>query len=212
MSSQEYVWRPVQPASAHSSRRSTTRTQVAVACGAGRPCRDRRGGGGRLRPQPLDRLVGTSPADALPRAVTPRGDLMDLEKTTIKIYNDAKPSVVHITALTEQQGAFGLNVQEVPADTGTGFIWDKNGYIVTNFHVVQNAVVGGGAVQVTLADQTTPIDGTIVGYYPDKDVAVIKITPPLGTELKPIPSEPRRTCKSGKAPSPSATRSAWTIR
>ena len=81
--------------------------------------------------------------------------------------------MVHVTALTEQQDAFGLNVQEVPADTGTGFIWDEEGYVVTNFHVVQNAVVGDGAVQVTLADQTTAIDATVVGYYPDKDIAVI---------------------------------------
>ncbi len=133
--------------------------------------------------------IGTwssSPADALPRAVTPRGDLMDIEKTTIAIYNKAKPSVVHVTALTEQADAFGLNVQEVPQDTGTGFIWDKDGHIVTNFHVVQ-AAVGGGAVQVTLADQTSAIDGTVVGYYPDKDIAVIKIAPPLGKELTPIP-------------------------
>ena len=129
---------------------------------------------------------GSSPADALPRAVTPRGDLMDLEKTTINIYNSAKPSVVHVTALTEQADAFGLNVQEVPADTGTGFIWDKDGHIVTNFHVVQNAVENNGGVQVTLADQTNAIDAAVVGYYPDKDIAVIKITPPLGKGLTPI--------------------------
>ncbi len=129
---------------------------------------------------------GSSPADALPRAVTPRGDLMDLEKTTINIYNNAKPSVVHVTALAEQADGFGLNVQEVPEDTGTGFIWDKDGHIVTNFHVVQNAVENNGGVQVTLADQTNAIDAAVVGYYPDKDIAVIKIAPPLGKELTPI--------------------------
>ncbi len=119
---------------------------------------------------------GPTPADAVPRVVTPRGDLMDLEKATIKIYNDAKPSVVHVTALVEQ----------VEKDTGTGFIWTKDGYVVTNFHVVQNAVGGGGEVQVTLADQPTAVEGTVVGYYADKDIAVIKITPPLGQELTPI--------------------------
>ncbi len=127
----------------------------------------------------------SSPADAAPRAVTPRGDLMDLEKTTINIYNNAKPSVVHVTATAEQGGGFGLNVQEMK-DTGTGFIWDRDGHIVTNFHVVENAVVNNGGVQVTLADQTNAIDASVVGYYPDKDIAVIRITPPLGVELTPI--------------------------
>ena len=112
---------------------------------------------------------------------------MDLEKTTISIYQNAKPSVVHVTALTEQPDAFGLNMQEVPADTGTGFIWRADGYIVTNYHVVQNAVEGGGGVQVTLADQTSAIDAAVVGYYPDKDIAVLRITPPLGKTLTPIP-------------------------
>ncbi len=130
---------------------------------------------------------GPTPADAAPRAVTPRGDLMDFEKTTINIYQVAKPSVVHVTALEQQPDSFGLNAQEVSSDTGTGFIWNKEGYIVTNFHVVQNAVVNHGGVQVTLADQTGATDAAVVGYYADKDIAVLKIDPPLGKEMRPIP-------------------------
>ena len=92
--------------------------------------------------------------DGQPRAVTPRGDLMDLEKTTIDIYNNAKPSVVHITTLAVQRDRWNLNVQQVPEGTGSGFVWDKDGHIVTNFHVVQSVVQNNGAVQVTLADQS----------------------------------------------------------
>ena len=188
MSSEDYVWRPEQagpplPPSTPPGRRRGSPwlaillfvVVIGAAVAAGFLIRHWIG------------MWGTSPADATPRAVTPRGDLMDLEKTTISIYQNAKPSVVHVTALTEQPDAFGLNMQEVPADTGTGFIWRADGYIVTNYHVVQNAVEGGGGVQVTLADQTSAIDAAVVGYYPDKDIAVLRITPPLGKTLTPIP-------------------------
>ena len=112
--------------------------------------------------------------DGQPRAVTPRGDLMDLEKTTIAIYNNAKPSVVHITTLAVRRDRWNLNVQQVPEGTGSGFVWDKDGHIVTNFHVVQSVVQNNGAVQVTMADQSN-WHGTVVGYYPDKDIAVIYV-------------------------------------
>ncbi|HBI44362.1 MAG TPA: 2-alkenal reductase [Planctomycetales bacterium] len=115
--------------------------------------------------------------NAVSRAVTPRGDLAEIEKTTIKIYNEAKPSVVHITTLSVRRDRWNLNVQQVPEGTGSGFVWDKDGHIVTNFHVVQSVVQNKGAVQVTLADQTS-WKGTVVGYYPDKDIAVLYIGAP----------------------------------
>jgi S1-C subfamily serine protease len=132
--------------------------------------------GGRLW-QPLG-------GNATPRAVTPRGDLADIEKTTIKIYNEAKPSVVHITTLSVRRDRWNLNVQRVPEGTGSGFVWDKDGHIVTNFHVIQGVVQNSGAVQVTLADQSS-WKGTVVGYYPDKDVAVLYIGAPAD-KLTPI--------------------------
>jgi S1-C subfamily serine protease len=132
--------------------------------------------GGRLW-QPLG-------ADAAPRAITPRGDLAEIEKTTIKIYNEAKPSVVHITTLSVRRDRWNLNVQQVPEGTGSGFVWDKDGHVVTNFHVVQSVVQNKGAVQVTLADQSS-WKGTVVGYYPDKDIAVLYIGAP-SAKLTPI--------------------------
>ena len=124
-------------------------------------------------------------ADGQPRTVTPRGDLMDLEKTTIGIYNAAKPSVVHITTLSVKRDRWNLNVQQVPEGTGSGFVWDKQGHVVTNFHVVKDVVQNNGAVQVTLSDQSN-WRGTVVGYYPDKDIAVLYIGAPAG-KLTPIP-------------------------
>ena len=68
---------------------------------------------------------------------------------------------------------FSRNVMEVQRGSGSGFVWDRQGHIVTNFHVVQ----GGDAFTATLADGSTH-DATIVGYDPNKDIAVLRITPP----------------------------------
>jgi len=112
--------------------------------------------------------------NAVPRAVTPRGELTDLEKSTIEVYNADRPCVVHITTLVDvQRGSFSLNVQEVPEGTGSGIVWDKEGHIVTNYHVIQNA----DAAQVTLWDHST-WKAALVGAYPDKDIAVLHISAP----------------------------------
>jgi S1-C subfamily serine protease len=123
-------------------------------------------------------------ATAVPRAVTPRGDLAADEKTTIQIFKDASPAVVHITTLNVRQDEFSLSVLQIPRGTGSGFIWDKDGRIVTNYHVIQ----GADEARVTLADQSS-WKARLVGAYPDKDLAVLVIdapsdrlhTIPLGT-------------------------------
>jgi S1-C subfamily serine protease len=111
--------------------------------------------------------------DASPRAVTPRGPLAADELAHIELFKRASPSVVHITTLAAQRDMFSMNVQQVPRGTGTGFVWDDSGHIVTNFHVIQ----GGSAARVTLADQTT-VDARLVGAFPDRDLAVLKIDLP----------------------------------
>jgi S1-C subfamily serine protease len=115
-----------------------------------------------------------------PRAVEPAGKLSDLEKTNIDIYERTKPSVVHITSLTVQQDAYNLNAQEIPEGTGSGFIWDEGGHVVTNFHVIQKAT----AADVTLADHST-WRASLVGYSPDNDLAVLRIDAPK-SKLRPI--------------------------
>src|SRR5579871_469254 len=74
-----------------------------------------------------------------PRPVDPRGDLSDSEKSNIAIYKQTKPSVVHITSMTIERDEWSLNSQEVPEGTGSGFIWDKGGHVITNYHVIKNA-------------------------------------------------------------------------
>ena len=108
--------------------------------------------------------------EAQPRAVTPRGPLAADELAHIELFRKASPSVVHITSLGAQRDVFSMNVQQVPRGTGTGFVWDASGHIVTNFHVIQ----GANGAKVTLADQST-YDATLVGAFPDRDLAVLKI-------------------------------------
>src|SRR5437899_1328738 len=118
---------------------------------------------------------------ATSRAVAPRGELAPGEKSTIALFRQASPSVLHITAISVQRDLFTLNLYQIPEGTGSGFIWDHNGNIITNFHVIQNA----DAAQVTLGDQTT-WKARRVGMAPDKDLAVLHIDAPAN-RLQPIP-------------------------
>jgi S1-C subfamily serine protease len=122
-----------------------------------------------------------NPADLHPRPITPRGTLSELEKANIEVYEKVSPSVVHVTNLTERSSPFSLNVQQVPRGTGTGFIWDEDGHIVTNYHVVE----GASSATVTLADHTT-YQATDAWVYPDKDIAVLTISAPK-SKLHKIP-------------------------
>ena len=118
---------------------------------------------------------------ATTRAVSPRGDLTPGEKSTIALFRQASPSVLHITAISVQRDLFSLNLYQIPEGTGSGFIWDHSGNVITNFHVIQNADVA----QVTLGDQTT-WKARRVGVAPDKDIAVLRIDAPAN-RLQPIP-------------------------
>jgi S1-C subfamily serine protease len=117
---------------------------------------------------------------AEPRSVTPRGDLAEDEKSTIELFKQVSPSVVYITSITLQRDALSFRALEIPRGTGSGFLWDENGYVVTNFHVIQDAQ----GAEVTLADSST-WKAKLVGVEPDKDLAVLKIEAPKEL-LRPI--------------------------
>nr|WP_256868166.1 trypsin-like peptidase domain-containing protein [Candidatus Entotheonella palauensis] len=119
--------------------------------------------------------------DATPRAITPRGDLAGDEKTNIEVFQHASPSVVYITSLAIQRDRFSMNLHEIPQGTGSGFIWNSQGHIITNFHVIQNA----SGAKVTLADHST-WDARLAGVAPDQDLAVLSINAPR-SRLKPLP-------------------------
>ena len=118
--------------------------------------------------------------DAVPRAVSPRGPLPADEQAHVDLFKRASPSVVHITSLGVQRDLFSQNVQQVPRGTGTGFVWDDRGHVVTNFHVIQ----GAQGARVTLADQSS-WDATLVGAFADRDLAVLRIEAPKD-KLPPI--------------------------
>ena len=121
-----------------------------------------------------------SRADAPARPITPRGPLAPDEQANIELFRKSSASVVHITSIGVQRDLFSMNVQQVPRGTGTGFVWDERGHIVTNFHVIQ----GANGARVTLADQST-FDATLVGAFPDRDLAVLHIEVPRN-KLPPI--------------------------
>ncbi len=108
-------------------------------------------------------------------------ELLPDEKNTIEIFQKISPSVVFITSLVLRRDFFTLDVFEIPKGTGSGFIWDKEGHIVTNYHVVE----GASALNVTLSDNTT-YNAQLVGVAPSKDLAVLKIKAPSHL-LNPIP-------------------------
>ncbi|MCA9622184.1 MAG: trypsin-like peptidase domain-containing protein, partial [Myxococcales bacterium] len=121
------------------------------------------------------------PALAVPESAVPqrgesiaadaqRPDLGVEERKTIDIFRRASPAVVNITRLGRGGGAVG---------TGSGFVWDRSGHVVTNFHVVQ----GAAGARVTLRHKT--YDATIVGVAVDKDLAVLRIQAPA-SELSPL--------------------------
>jgi S1-C subfamily serine protease len=122
----------------------------------------------------------TVSAFAQPRSVTPRGALGADEQANIELFRRVSPSVVHITTLETQRDMFSMNAMQVPRGTGTGFVWDERGHIVTNFHVIQ----GGSGARVTMADQTS-FPAKLVGAFPDRDLAVLKIDAPQN-KLPPI--------------------------
>jgi S1-C subfamily serine protease len=127
---------------------------------------------------PLTRYYFSRKAE--PRAVTARGDLAADEQNTIDIFRNNSPSVVYVTSIALRRGFFSMNAVEIPQGTGSGFIWDNQGRIVTNYHVISDA----SRVQVTMADNST-WKAILVGAAPDKDIAVLQIHAP-NHQLQPI--------------------------
>lgn len=126
-------------------------------------------------------LSGVYDLNAQPRPVVRASELLPDEKSTIALFDAASPSVVHIETTELRRQFFNRSVTEIPQGTGSGFIWDERGYLVTNFHVVrgsQRIFVSGNGFSRT--------EAVVVGIDPVTDLAVVKIdTPPGG--LRPLP-------------------------
>jgi len=109
-------------------------------------------------------------SDATPRAVVARGELAADEKSTIELFERSRASVVFISTRQQVQDFWTRNVFSVPRGTGSGFIWDDAGHVVTNFHVIQ----GASEATVRLADGRDYRAG-LVGVSPAHDIAVLRI-------------------------------------
>jgi S1-C subfamily serine protease len=92
------------------------------------------------------------------------------ELATIGVFEKAARSVVFITSTTMRRDFFTLNLMEVPQGSGSGFVWDRDGHIVTNFHVVY----GANAINVIMSDRSE-FRAKVVGVDPDHDLAVLRI-------------------------------------
>ena len=104
------------------------------------------------------------------REPTPRGALTLAEQATIQLFEEVSPSVVYITTLAQRRNLFTGLTREVPSGTGSGFIWDAAGHIVTNLHVLEGAT----AAQVVLHDQSS-YRAEKVGFSRAHDLAVLRI-------------------------------------
>ena len=92
------------------------------------------------------------------------------EKNTTDIFSQASPAVVSVTSSALRRTMFSPNVLEVPQGAGSGFIWSKDGLIVTNFHVIS----GADKLTVTIADEDFPAE--VVGVAPERDLAVLRLS------------------------------------
>ena len=102
-------------------------------------------------------------------------ELLDAEKRIINVYHSVVGSVVNVSNIRVSDNFFYGKV-EVPQGSGSGFIWDSQGHIVTNFHVVQGAT----AIRVVMHDQRSYI-AKYVGGSPQHDLAVLRIDAPPDT-------------------------------
>ncbi|MBK9563931.1 MAG: trypsin-like peptidase domain-containing protein [Saprospiraceae bacterium] len=115
------------------------------------------------------------------------------EKSTIDLFEKSAPSVCYITTINQQRDMWSRNITEMPSGSGSGFIWDTHGHIITNYHVIQN----GTKLKVTLSDRSS-WDAEVVGIEPNKDLAVLKIKASAAT-LRPIPVGQSSTLRVGQS-------------
>jgi S1-C subfamily serine protease len=129
-----------------------------------------------------------------PRPISQRPDdkLGADEQATIDVFSKFSRSVVHVTSLALRRDRMTMDVTEIPQGTGSGFVWDQDGHIVTNYHVVQEAA----RASVTLNDGST-YPATLVGVAPDKDLAVLHIDAPP-SKLLPLPIGKSANLKVGQ--------------
>jgi S1-C subfamily serine protease len=116
----------------------------------------------------------------------PQYNLKILEKVQNKLFKDATPSICYIsTEYGSMAEKYNINKDDLPKGVGSGFVWDNNGHIVTNFHVINKV----DSAIVTITDKNNnkkEYKAKLTGVDPDNDLAVLKIDMTDGDKLKTI--------------------------
>lgn len=134
-------------------------------------------GGGRGAPGEQPATGPATNPNAEQREATANGPLGGDESEANRVFEAAKGSVVNVDTVLQKRDRLSDRLQEQQTGTGSGFIWDAEGRIVTNFHVVQDVLRRPGMhVRVVLADRSAH-EARLVGTAPDVDLAVVKIDP-----------------------------------
>jgi len=120
------------------------------------------------------------------RALFPR------EMDRVEVFERVSPAVAFIqTSVVRPQSQFSLRQNSYPLGAGSGFVWDDQGHVITNYHVVNGGPAGSRSgelprqVSVKLAGMNEGVDAKVVGWEADKDLAVLKIDPAV-LPLNPI--------------------------
>ncbi len=138
-----------------------------------------------------DAVIEAGRRGAKPRPVSPRGGLGAPERQRAALFRKAKASVLHVEAIVPVRKEGSRDLFRIPAGTGTAFVWDESGHVVTNNHVITVTDEAGRALgeapefDVTLADGKT-YKGRVIGRSITYDVAVLKVFAPL-KDLPPLP-------------------------
>lgn len=153
-------------------------------CGCGDP----------LSAQPTSTTSPSSPPiNSAASPGSPNLALNSVERQVIDHFERLSPSVVYITNLGIRRDRFSRDVTSIPQGTGSGFVWDQQGTIITNFHVIK----GAQDVEVTLSDGSV-WKAKPVGFEPEKDLAVLDIDAPA-EKLSPIPIGRSKDLKVGQS-------------
>ncbi len=142
---------------------------VAAACRPSAPSPDRFTSQVNQASSPASSVVPAAPAAPLVAPLSSGARIED-ERNTIAVFRDAAASTVFVTQTRVVVDYLAGVAEEVPSGSGSGFVWDMDGHIVTNYHVVKDAK----SLTVTFRDHKT-FEARVVGVEPRKDIAVLKV-------------------------------------
>jgi S1-C subfamily serine protease len=124
-------------------------------------------------------------AQTRPEAGSRERNLDADERATIALFKQSQAAVAFITTTEQQVDFWTRTVSEQATGSGSGFVWDDKGHIVTNYHVVQPVAEGSRGAEITVTLQDKNLAGTLVGVAPELDLAVIRVQAPK-SDLKPL--------------------------